>query len=113
MKMYGILPESRGEQYDMYDIINRIVDNSELDEYKPDYGKSIICTMLVLMVGQLELSADQRKIVKSKKKRRNAVWWCDLSSDSADKATRFIANCNQKKIPLVFFTRCNWFYGWI
>lgn len=99
-EIYGILPESRSEQYDMYDIINRIVDNSELDEYKPDYGKSIICTYARIDGWAVGIVANQRKIVKSKKD--GMQFGGVIYSDSADKATRFIANCNQKKIPLVF-----------
>ncbi|WP_312351517.1 carboxyl transferase domain-containing protein [Empedobacter sp.] len=99
-EIYGILPESRAEQYDMYDIINRIVDNSELDEYKPDYGKSIICTYARIDGWAVGIVANQRKIVKSKKD--GMQFGGVIYSDSADKATRFIANCNQKKIPLVF-----------
>jgi len=99
-EIYGILPVSRAEQYDMYDIINRIVDNSELDEYKPDYGQSIICTYARIDGWAVGIVANQRKIVKSKKD--GMQFGGVIYSDSADKATRFIANCNQKKIPLVF-----------
>ncbi|MGV0978188.1 acyl-CoA carboxylase subunit beta [Empedobacter falsenii] len=99
-EIYGILPESRAEQYDMYEIINRLVDNSELDEYKPDYGKSIICTYARIDGWAVGIVANQRKIVKSKKD--GMQFGGVIYSDSADKATRFIANCNQKKIPLVF-----------
>ncbi|MFV0229199.1 acyl-CoA carboxylase subunit beta [Empedobacter falsenii] len=99
-EIYGILPESRAEQYDMYDIINRLVDNSELDEYKPNYGKSIICTYARIDGWAVGIVANQRKIVKSKKD--GMQFGGVIYSDSADKATRFIANCNQKKIPLVF-----------
>lgn len=99
-EIYGILPASRAEQYDMYDIINRIVDNSELDEYKPDYGQSIICTYARIDGWAVGIVANQRKIVKSKKD--GMQFGGVIYSDSADKATRFIANCNQKKIPLVF-----------
>ena len=99
-EIYGLLPETRAEQYDMYDIINRLVDNSELDEYKPDYGKSIICTYARIDGWAVGIVANQRKIVKSKKD--GMQFGGVIYSDSADKATRFIANCNQKKIPLVF-----------
>ena len=99
-EIYGILPESRAEQYDMYEIINRLVDNSELDEYKPDYGKSIICTYARIDGWAVGIVANQRKIVKSQKD--GMQFGGVIYSDSADKATRFIANCNQKKIPLVF-----------
>jgi len=99
-EIYGILPVSRAEQYDMYDIIKRLVDNSEYDEYKPDYGKTIITAYARIDGWAVGIVANQRKIVKSAKD--GMQFGGVIYSDSADKATRFIANCNQKKIPLVF-----------
>lgn len=99
-EIYGILPVSRTEQYDMYDIIKRLVDHSEFDEYKGDYGKSLICCYARIDGWAVGIVANQRKIVKSKKD--GMQFGGVIYSDSADKATRFIANCNQKKIPLVF-----------
>lgn len=99
-EIYGILPVSRTEQYDMYEIIKRLVDNSEFDEYKGDYGKSLICCYARIDGWAVGIVANQRKIVKSKKD--GMQFGGVIYSDSADKATRFIANCNQKKIPLVF-----------
>ena len=98
--IYGILPKSRAEQYDMYEIINRLVDNSELDEYKPDYGKTLITAYARIDGWAVGLVANQRKVVKNAK--GEMQFGGAIYSDSADKATRFIANCNQKKIPLVF-----------
>ncbi|RLZ12738.1 acyl-CoA carboxylase subunit beta [Faecalibacter macacae] len=99
-EIYGILPESRAEQYDMYEIIKRLVDNSEFDEYKADYGKTIVCAYARIDGWAVGIVANQRKIVKSAKD--GMQFGGVIYSDSADKATRFIANCNQKKIPLVF-----------
>ncbi len=99
-EIYGILPVSRAEQYDMYEIIKRLVDNSEFDEYKGDYGKTLICCYARIDGWAVGIVANQRKIVKSKKD--GMQFGGVIYSDSADKATRFIANCNQKKIPLVF-----------
>src|SRR5690625_4275702 len=99
-EIYGILPASRTEQYDMYEIIKRMVDNSEFDEYKADYGKILICCYARIDGWAVGIVANQRKIVKSKKD--GMQFGGVIYSDSADKATRFIANCNQKKIPLVF-----------
>ncbi|MDX9705707.1 MAG: carboxyl transferase domain-containing protein [Weeksellaceae bacterium] len=99
-EIYGILPISRAEQYDMYDIIKRLVDNSEFDEYKGDYGKTLICCYARIDGWAVGIVANQRKIVKSRKD--GMQFGGVIYSDSADKATRFIANCNQKKIPLVF-----------
>ena len=98
--MFGILPKSRAEQYDMYEIVNRLVDNSELDEYKPDYGKTLITAYARIDGWAVGIIANQRKVVKNGK--GEMQFGGAIYSDSADKATRFIANCNQKKIPLVF-----------
>jgi len=104
-EIYGILPKSRSEQYDMYEIIKRLVDNSELDEYKAGYGQTIITTYARIDGWAVGIVANQRKIVKTtaaKTKPSEMQFGGVIYSDSADKATRFIANCNQKKIPLVF-----------
>ncbi len=98
--IYGILPKSRAEQYDMYEIVKRMVDNSELDQYKPDYGKTLITAYARIDGWAVGIVANQRKVVKNAK--GEMQFGGAIYSDSADKATRFIANCNQKKIPLVF-----------
>lgn len=98
--IYGILPKSRAEQYDMMEIIKRLVDKSEFDEYKAGYGQSLICGYARIEGWAVGIVANQRKVVKSKK--GEMQFGGVIYSDSADKATRFIANCNQKKIPLVF-----------
>ncbi len=99
-EMYGILPKSRADQYDMYEIIKRLVDNSEMDEYKGDYGKTMITAYARIDGWAVGIVANQRKVVKNAK--GEMQFGGAIYSDSADKATRFIANCNQKKIPLVF-----------
>ncbi|CAM1371372.1 acyl-CoA carboxylase subunit beta [Tenacibaculum xiamenense] len=98
--IYGILPKARHEQYDMLEIINRLVDNSEFDQYKEGYGKSIITGYARIDGWAVGIVANQRKLVKTKK--GEMQFGGVIYNDSADKATRFIANCNQKKIPLVF-----------
>lgn len=98
--IFGIMPASRAEQYDTYDIIKCLVDHSEYEEYKPDYGKSIICATARIDGWSVGIVANQRKLVKSGK--GEMQFGGVIYSDSADKATRFIANCNQRKIPLVF-----------
>jgi acetyl-CoA carboxylase carboxyltransferase component len=98
--IFGILPASRSEQYDMLEIIKCIVDNSTIEEYKQDYGKTIICGYARIDGWAVGIIANQRKVVKNAKKEMQ--FGGVIYSDSADKATRFIANCNQKKIPLVF-----------
>lgn len=104
-EIFGILPKSRAEQYDMMEIIKRMVDNSEVDEYKAGYGQSIITAYARIDGWAVGIVANQRKIVKTtgaKTKPSEMQFGGVIYSDSADKATRFIANCNQKKIPLVF-----------
>lgn len=96
----GIIPDSRDKQYDMYEIIERLVDNSEFDEYKALYGKTIICAYARIDGWAVGIVANQRKVVKTKK--GEMQFGGVIYSDSADKAAHFIMNCNQKKIPLVF-----------
>ena len=98
--IYGIVPKSRADQYDMYEIIKRLVDKSEFDEYKAGYGKTIITAYARIDGWAVGIVANQRKLVKTKK--GEMQFGGVIYNDSADKATRFIANCNQKKIPLVF-----------
>ncbi len=98
-ELYGIFP-CDGKPYDMLEIIERLVDNSELEEYKKDYGKTIICGYGRIDGWAVGIVANQRKIVKSKKGEMQMGGV--IYNDSADKAARFIMNCNQKKIPLVF-----------
>jgi len=104
-EIYGILPKARNEQYDMMEIIKRLVDNSEFDEYKEGYGQTLITGYARIDGWAVGIVANQRKIVKTtgaKTKPSEMQFGGVIYSDSADKATRFIANCNQKKIPLVF-----------
>lgn len=98
--IFGILPKLRTDQYDMHEIIVRLVDDSDFEEYKKSYGKSIICGYARIDGWAVGIVANQRKVVKTAKKEMQ--FGGVIYSDSADKATRFIANCNQKKIPLVF-----------
>ncbi|WP_091097506.1 acyl-CoA carboxylase subunit beta [Paenimyroides marinum] len=103
--IYGILPKSRAEQYDTMEIIKRLVDDSEFEEYKAGYGQTIITGYARIDGWAVGIVANQRKVVKTtgaKTKPSEMQFGGVIYSDSADKATRFIANCNQKKIPLVF-----------
>lgn len=103
--IFGILPRSRADQYDMKEIIKRIVDDSEFDEYKKGYGQTIITAYARIDGWAVGIVANQRHIVKTtgaKTKPSEMQFGGVIYNDSADKATRFIANCNQKKIPLVF-----------
>ena len=98
--IYGILPKSRTDQYDMNEIIKRLVDHSEFDEYKAGYGQTIITGYARIEGWAVGIVANQRLVSKTKK--GEIQFGGVIYSESADKATRFIANCNQKKIPLVF-----------
>ncbi|MDA9121129.1 acyl-CoA carboxylase subunit beta [Flavobacteriales bacterium] len=99
-EILGVLPELRTKEYDMRDIISRLVDDSKIDEYKKDYGKSIINCYARIDGWAVGIVANQRKIVKSAK--GEMQFGGVIYSDSADKSARFIMNCNQKKIPLIF-----------
>jgi 3-methylcrotonyl-CoA carboxylase beta subunit len=99
-EIIGLMPLDRAKPYDMLDIIKRIVDDSQFDEYKELYGKTLLCGFARVDGWAVGIIANQRKVVKTKKgeMRMGGV----IYSDSADKAARFIMNCNQRKIPLVF-----------
>jgi acetyl-CoA carboxylase carboxyltransferase component len=99
-EIVGIIPDVRDKQYDMHEVITRLVDESDLEEYKEGYGQSIICGLARIDGWSVGIVANQRKVVKSKK--GEMQFGGVIYSDSADKAARFIMNCNQKKIPLVF-----------
>ena len=98
--VFGILPDTRDKPYDIKNIINSLVDDSEFDEYKEAYGQTIVCGYARIDGWSVGIVANQRKVVKSKK--GEMQFGGVIYSDSADKAARFIMNCNQKKIPLVF-----------
>lgn len=98
-ELYGIFPND-GKPYDMMEIIERIVDGSEFEQFKEDYGKTIICGYGRIDGWAVGIVANQRKVVKTKK--GEVQLGGVIYNDSADKAARFILNCNQKKIPLVF-----------
>ena len=99
-EIYGILPRDRSKPYNMKNIITRLVDKSEFEEYKENYGKSIICGYARIDGWAVGIVANQREMIKNKK--GEMQFGGVIYSDSADKSARFIANCNQKKIPLVF-----------
>ena len=99
-EIYGIIPRDRTKPYEIKDIIERLVDKSEFDEYKKEYGKSIVCGYARVDGWSVGVVANQRGRIKSKKGELQLGGV--IYSESADKAARFIANCNQKKIPLVF-----------
>lgn len=98
--IYGIIPEGNQKPYDMRQIIDHIVDNGEFDEFKQDYGKTILCGYARIEGWAVGIVANQRLICKSRKGEMQIGGV--IYNDSADKAARFILNCNQKKIPLVF-----------
>jgi 3-methylcrotonyl-CoA carboxylase beta subunit len=97
--LYGLIPYD-GKTYDITDIIERIVDDGEFEQFKEDYGKTIVCGYARIDGWAVGIVANQRKIVKTKKGEMQLGGV--IYNDSSDKAARFILNCNQKKIPLVF-----------
>jgi acetyl-CoA carboxylase carboxyltransferase component len=99
-ELYGLFPEDRVKPYNVMDLIERLVDNSEFDEYKPDYGKTIVCGTARIDGWAVGIVANQRLMVKSKKDGMQIGGV--IYTDSADKSARFIMNCNQRNIPLVF-----------
>lgn len=99
-EIYGLFPADRSKPYDMHEIIRRLVDHSEVDEYKPLYGKTLVCGYARIDGWAVGLVANQRKVVKTKKGEMQMGGV--IYSDSADKAARFIMNCNQRRIPLIF-----------
>ena len=106
-EIYGLFPTDRSQTYDMAGIIERLVDNSEFDQYKKDYGKTILCGYARIDGWAVGIVANQRQVVKTKKGEMQMGGV--IYSDSADKAARFIMNCNQRKIPLVFLHDVNGF----
>jgi len=99
-EIYGLLPEDTIKPYNMYEVLSRIVDNSEIDEYKAGYGKTVITAYARIDGWAVGIVANQRSVVKTEKGEMQVGGV--IYSDSSDKATRFIMNCNQKKIPLLF-----------
>ncbi|NUN68267.1 MAG: acyl-CoA carboxylase subunit beta [Bacteroidetes bacterium] len=99
-ELYGILPAERTKPYDTYQLLARLIDGSELDEYKAGYGKTIICGYARIGGWAVGIVANQRGVTRTSKGEMQVGGV--IYSDSADKAARFILNCNQKRIPLVF-----------
>lgn len=99
-EIYGMIPSDRTKPYDMVEIIKRMVDDSAFDEYKALYGKTIVCGFARIDGWAVGIVANQRKVVKNKKGEMQMGGV--IYSDAADKAARFIMNCNQRKVPLLF-----------
>ena len=99
-ELYGLFPADSTRPYDMTEIIHRLVDDSVFDQFKQDYGRTILCGYARIDGWAVGIVANQRKMVKSRKGEMQMGGV--IYNDSADKAARFIMNCNQKKIPLVF-----------
>jgi len=99
-EIFGLVSAQNNKPYDIVEVIERIVDDSVFDQFKKDYGKTIVCGYGRVDGWAVGIVANQRTIVKSGKKEMQLGGV--IYNDSADKAARFIMNCNQKKIPLVF-----------
>jgi 3-methylcrotonyl-CoA carboxylase beta subunit len=98
--LYGLLPKNRTQPYDTYSLLNHIVDEGSMDEYKKEYGQTLITSYAKIEGWSVGIIVNQRKVVKSKT--GEMQFGGVIYGDAADKATRFIANCNQRNIPLVF-----------
>ena len=98
--LYGLLPKNRTQPYDTYSLLDHIVDEGSMDEYKKDYGQTLITSYAKIEGWSVGVIVNQRKVVKSKT--GEMQFGGVIYGDAADKATRFIANCNQRNIPLVF-----------
>jgi len=98
--IHAIIPPDNGKPYDMMDVIGQLVDDSDFTEYKASYGKTIVCGYARIDGWAVGIVANQRKIIKTKG--GEMQFGGVIYSDSADKAARFIMNCNQKRVPLVF-----------
>ena len=99
-EIYGCLPKERTQPYDTYSLLDHLVDEDSLDEYKKEYGQTLITTYAKIEGWSVGIVANQRNVVKNKK--GEMQFGGVIYGDAADKATRFIANCNQRNIPLVF-----------
>jgi acetyl-CoA carboxylase carboxyltransferase component len=100
--IYGLLPSNRAKPYDVREIISCIVDDSKITEYKADYGKTMVCAYARIDGWSVGIVANQREVVKNGKNEMQLGGV--IYNDSADKSARFIMNCNQKNIPLIFLT---------
>ncbi|MEO8474854.1 MAG: carboxyl transferase domain-containing protein [Chryseolinea sp.] len=98
--LYGLLPADRSKPYDTVEVIKRIVDQSAFQEYKQEYGKTLLCGTARIDGWAIGIVANQRKMVKTKKGEMQMGGV--IYADAADKAARFIMNCNQRKMPLLF-----------
>jgi 3-methylcrotonyl-CoA carboxylase beta subunit len=103
-ELYQFFPENNGKPYDVRELIERLVDNSELDEFKRDYGKTMVCGYARIDGWAVGIVANQRLVVKARKPGGGTEMQLGgvIYNDSADKAARFIMNCNQKKLPIIF-----------
>lgn len=99
-RVYGILPNERSKPYNVHDILESIIDEGSLTEYKSDYGKTIVCAYARIDGWSVGIVANQRELSKNAK--GEMQFGGVIYNDSADKSARFIMNCNQKNIPLVF-----------
>jgi acetyl-CoA carboxylase carboxyltransferase component len=105
-ELYGVMPVERTRPYDMREILARLLDGSELEEYKETYGRTLICGTGAIDGWPVGIVANQRSIVErrigTEASQRELQIGGVIYSDSADKAARFVELCNQKRIPLLF-----------
>ena len=100
-KIYDLLPTSRAKPYDMQALLHCIVDKDSMDLYKPDYGQTLLCAYARIDGWAVGIVANERRQIRTAQGEMQMGGV--IYSDSADKATRFIMNCNQRHLPIVFF----------
>jgi acetyl-CoA carboxylase carboxyltransferase component len=106
-EVYGVFTNKPGKEYDIKDIIARLVDRSEFDEYKAEYGQTLVCGYARIGGFAVGIVANQKKHIRQKG--RAMEFGGVIYTESADKAARFIMDCNQNLVPLVFLHDVNGF----
>ena len=111
-EIYGIFSSNAGKQYDMRDIIARIVDASEFEEYRAEYGETVLCGYARIGGWAVGIVANQKKHVQTTapgSDQKRIEFGGVIYTESAEKAARFILDCNQNRIPLIFLHDVNGF----
>ena len=111
-EIYGIFSSDPAKQYDMREIIARMVDGSEFEEYRPEYGETVLCGYARLGGWAVGIVANQKKHVQTLARgsdQKRIEFGGVIYTESAEKAARFILDCNQNRIPLIFLHDVNGF----
>jgi 3-methylcrotonyl-CoA carboxylase beta subunit len=111
-EIYGVFSNDPGKQYDMREIIARVVDASEFEEYRPEYGETVLCGYARIGGWAVGIVANQKKHVHTLARgsdQKRIEFGGVIYTESAEKASRFIMDCNQNRIPLIFLHDVNGF----